>query len=351
MRNSLTCVVSLLAATTFAVVAAGQTPSKGRTAIETRVGNPYLGALVIDPDTGQTLFEDNTDVTAYPASIVKLMVLLIIQERIENGQLALGDSVLVSARAAGMGGSQVYLAEKERFSVEDLLYALIIQSANDAAYALAEHVAGSSAAFVGEMNKRAAELGMAATRFHSVHGLPPSGGDEPDVSTPRDLAILAREAVKHPDILRYTSTHERGFRNGTFIMRSHNQLLETVPGCDGLKTGYFRAGGFSIVATARLNDRRVVAVLTGCQDRKTRDAKAAELIADAFAKLPPPPVAAPVVVTAPKPPAPVEVAPAKPRRRHWGRRILIVIGTCAVLVIGITIGRRAGTDPGKGGYQ
>jgi D-alanyl-D-alanine carboxypeptidase (penicillin-binding protein 5/6) len=209
-----------------------------------------------------------------------------------------------------MGGSQVYLDPKEQFSVEDLLYALIIQSANDAAVALAVHVAGSKDAFVSLMNEKAAALGMNSTTFYSVHGLPPSEGQLPDQTTARDLAILARELSKNPEVFKYTSTRERDFRNGEFIMRTHNKLLASVDGCDGFKTGYFKAAGFSIVATAKRSGVRIIAVVLGSIDRKVRDAKTAELLAIGFAKTPPRPEALPSAAPQTAPPPQPQASPA-----------------------------------------
>ena len=145
-------------------------------ALDTVSKSPYAGAIVIDASTENVLFEDNADSRVYPASVVKLMVLLVILEAIDSGHLALAEPIAVTAEAAKMGGSQVYLKEHEVFPVEELLYALIVQSANDAATALAIHYAGSKEAFVDLMNQRARKLGMKDTVFHSVHGLPPSKG-------------------------------------------------------------------------------------------------------------------------------------------------------------------------------
>src|SRR5438094_864584 len=154
--------------------------------------NPYLGAIVVDAATGKVLFEDQADARGYPASVLKLMDLCIILEKIEQKQLSLQDPVPVSAKAAKTGGSQVWLAEKESFTVDEMLYALMVQSANDAAVALVEKVAGSTDAFSELMNKKAKELGMHSTVFHSVHGLPPARGQEHDVTTARDLSIRCR---------------------------------------------------------------------------------------------------------------------------------------------------------------
>ncbi len=251
--------------------------------------DPYLSALVIDADTGKVLFTENADAKVYPASVLKLMDLFVILARIEQGALKLNDMVQVTPEAAKIGGSQVYLDPKEQFPVEDLLYALMVQSANDAAVALATHVAGSKEGFVALMNQKAQELGMKNTRFHSVHGLPPSDGQEPDVTTARDFAILCRELVKRPEALKYTGTQSKGFREDKFIMRNHNKLLTQVTGCDGLKTGYFQAAGFSIAATAQKGGVRIIALVMGSKDRKVRDAKASELLAKGFTIVPPKP--------------------------------------------------------------
>jgi D-alanyl-D-alanine carboxypeptidase (penicillin-binding protein 5/6) len=271
--------------------------------------DPYLGAIVLDAATGRMLFEDRADARGYPASVLKLIDLLIILEKIEQRQLSFQDQVTVSARAARTGGSQVWLAEKEVFTVDDLLYALMVQSANDAAVALAERVAGTAEAFVELMNKRAKELGMTSTLFYSVHGLPPGAGQQPDVTTARDLTLLCRELLKHKDTLRYTATRARPFRpNGgkkMIVMRTHNHLLGHLEGCDGLKTGYFTRAGFSIAVTAARKGQRVIAIVLGSLDRKVRDAKAAELVAKGFTALPAAPATVPQSVPAgQRPPAP-----------------------------------------------
>ena len=271
-----------------------------RAKIDTISRDPYISALVVDADSGEILVDENSSAPAYPASVLKLMVLKVILDRIASGSLTLDEMVQVTREASRMGGSQVYLDPKEQFSVEDLLYALIIQSANDAAVALAIHAAGSKDAFVALMNEKAAALGMKNTTFYSVHGLPPSEGQKPDISTARDMAILARELSKNPDVFNYTGTMERDFRNGEFVMRTHNKLLASVDGCDGFKTGYFKAAGFSIVATAKRGGVRIIAVVLGSLDRKVRDAKASELIAIGFTKV------------KPRPEAPVEVKTVEP---------------------------------------
>lgn len=294
------------------VLFAAQPALGARAKIETRAADPYLSALVVDADTGKILVDENSEAVAYPASVLKLMVLYVILDSIAQGSLQLDEMVQVTEEASQMGGSQVYLDPKEQFSVEELLYALIIQSANDAAVALAVHVAGSKDAFVALMNEEAAALGMKNSTFYSVHGLPPSEGQQPDRTTARDLAILARELSKNPEVFKYTSTRERDFRGGEFIMRTHNKLLASVDGCDGFKTGYFKAAGFSIVATAKRNGVRIIAVVLGSIDRKVRDTKTSELLAIGFAKTPPRPEATqPVVPQTASPPQP-QTSPASP---------------------------------------
>lgn len=269
----------LLAATTYPVNA-------DRAKIPMIVNDPFTSAIVVDGASGEVIYENEPDKKIYPASVIKLMDLLIIIEQINAGKLRLDDWVHVTAEAANIGGSQVYLKEGESFQLDEMLYALAIKSANDVATALAIHVGGTTGNFIKLMNARAAELGMTSTEFHSVHGLPPDAGNKPDVSTARDIATLSLEIVKHDKALHYTSAQEKWFRNNTFEMLTHNRLLKDVQGCDGLKTGYFTAGGFSVSASAVRDNRRVIAVVTGCKARQTRDDKARELLSYGFLNLP-----------------------------------------------------------------
>lgn len=270
----------------FGVVWLAGTVQAARNPIADVASDPFLGAIAVDADSGEVLEEVNADAAGYPASMVKMMDALIILERVRDGKLRLDELVPITAEASRMGGSQVYLKEGESFPVDELLYALMIQSANDAAVALALHVAGTKEAFVDLMRQRAASLGMTNTRFESVHGLPPAAGQQPDVSTARDMALLAQALTQVPDIFRYTSVRERGFRNDSFMMRTHNNLLGNCEGCDGFKTGYFKAGGYSITATALRSNRRVIAVVMGSTQKNVRDLKAKELLSAGFMKLP-----------------------------------------------------------------
>ncbi len=264
----------------------------------------------MDADTGKVLFADHPNTVVYPASVLKLMNLFVILDLVKEGKVKFNDMVQITREAARTGGSQVYLDPREQFSVDDLLYALMVQSANDAAVALAIHIAGSKEGFVAMMNQKAQDLGMKNTHFYSVHGLPPDKGQKPDETTAFDLSILCRALSKMPEALKYTSTKERGFREGKFIMRNHNHLLGEVEGCDGFKTGYFKAAGFSIAATAKRGGVRIIAIVMGSEDRKVRDAKAAEFLAKGFS-MEQAQVVAVVPNKKPEPPQAVAVVPNK----------------------------------------
>jgi len=281
-------------------------------------GRPYKGAIVMDAASGQVLFEDHSDEVGPPASVTKLMTFLVVQDHIAAGGLTLQSPVTVTREDSKIGGTQVWLKEGEAFPVEELLYALMIQSANDAANALAHAAAGSREAFVEEMNAKARELGMTHTTFHSPHGLPPARGQQPDLTCPRDLAILARHLLEHTDILRYTSVRTRPFGAGTraqpVVMNNHNHLLGRINGCDGLKTGFTNGAGFCLAATAQRGNHRIIVVVMGSAQAKTRDLKVAELIEKGFTLVPagsafagynPPPA----------PPSPISPAPLPPEEK------------------------------------
>jgi D-alanyl-D-alanine carboxypeptidase (penicillin-binding protein 5/6) len=251
---------------------------------------PYIGAIIVDADSGAVLFEDNADALCYPASTLKLMTLLVIEEKIADGSIKLTDQVKVSTRACKTGGSQVYLDPRETFSVEELLYALMIQSANDAAVALAEHVAGTVEAFCELMNARAKQIGMNNSNFITPNGLTTSADKAHDKSTARDMAILGRQLCKYPDVFKYTSAVTRAFREGSdkpFIMTTHNPFLkDNAEGVDGFKTGFTAIAGWSIVVTCKRNNKRVIIAVMGSDERLLRDAKAKELLNKTFAGVP-----------------------------------------------------------------
>lgn len=249
--------------------------------------SPYIGAIIMDADSGEALFEDRADAPGSPASTLKLMTLLLVQERVDAGEIGLDDMVKVSVEAYKTGGSQVYLDPREVIPVEDLLYALMIQSANDAAVALAEHVAGTKEDFVKLMNAKAAELGMKNTRFSTVNGLRPAPGEPYNMTTARDLGLLAHELCRHPEVFKYTSAVYRQFkspvRKEAFDMRTHNPFLKKkVEGCDGFKTGYTSTAGWSIVVTCKRDGRRLNIVVLSSAARLLRDAEAGKLLNKGF---------------------------------------------------------------------
>jgi len=259
----------------------------------------YSGYIVTDAATGRVLLEDGADVRNPPASMTKLMTFAVLHDKLAAGTLTLQMPVRVSPEDARMGGTQVYLDPRETFPVEELIYAMMIQSANDAAHALARASAGSAGAFVELMNAKARELGMTHTTFRSPHGLPPASRRvaDGDLSTPRDFAVLCRYLLKNTDVLKYTSIRNRDFgaerKGGPLHMRNHNNLLGKVEGVDGLKTGYTAGAGYCLSATADRNGRRVIAVIMGSfgpngqvDKGRARDLKAIELIEQGFSARP-----------------------------------------------------------------
>ena len=242
----------------------------------------FKSALVIDADTGLVLVASNAQVRRQPASMLKMMTELIVLEHIADGDMKMEDEVTVSARSSNMGGSQVYLKHGEVFSVEELLGALAIHSANDAAVALAEHLAGSVEAFVDLMNMRAQDMGMVNSEFHSVHGLPAGYKQSPDLTTAEDLAILGRELIKHPEAVRWSSTKTAPFRDGKFTLYNPNKLVGKFRGLDGIKTGYTGPAGFCVTASAVQKGKRLISVVMGCSSDKARATETTRLLTYGF---------------------------------------------------------------------
>lgn len=259
----------------------------------------YKGAIVTDAATGNVLFENNADVVTPPASMTKLMTFAVLHDKLADGSITLSTEVTADAGDSKMGGTQVYLKEKEVFTVEDLIYAVMIQSANDAARALARTAAGSVEGFVELMNAKARALGMTNTTFRTPHGLPPTSRRiaDGDLTSPRDFALLCRYLLQRTDVLTYTSVGVRDFGTsrpgGAQRMENHNKLLGKVAGVDGLKTGYTQGAGYCLSATALRNGRRVIVVIMGSFGKngeidkgRTRDLKTADLIEKGFAAIP-----------------------------------------------------------------
>jgi D-alanyl-D-alanine carboxypeptidase (penicillin-binding protein 5/6) len=239
--------------------------------------------LVLDADSGTVLAEHESHKRWPPASMAKMMTVLIAMEDVRSGTHTLGEPVRASRWASRIGGSQVYLAEGETFSLGDLLGAVMIHSANDAAVAVAEYLGGSQAAFVERMNARAKALGLAETTYQTPHGLPPAPGQEADLTSAHDLAVLARELMRFPEVMRWAGTAQAGFRNDTLEMTNTNHLIRTYAGATGLKTGFYREAGFSVTATATRSDMNVIAVVLGVPSKEGCFAEAARLMNEAFA--------------------------------------------------------------------
>jgi D-alanyl-D-alanine carboxypeptidase (penicillin-binding protein 5/6) len=261
-----------------------QSPGRIEAAAGRGAGPGTVAWITINGDTGDVLAAEDPDRPGAPASMTKMMLALLVVEAVRDGQLKLTDPVPTSAVASKMGGSQVYLKQGETFTVDELLGALMVGSANDAAAALAERVAGSLPGAIQRMNERAVALKLTQTRFGSVHGLPPGRGQMGDVTTPRDMARLSQELVRYPDVLRWTSTPEAPFRDGVFHMQNVNKLIGVFPGADGLKTGHFHQAGYNVAATAKRGSLRIITVVMGAQSNKARFADAARRLEDGFAR-------------------------------------------------------------------
>ena len=230
-------------------------------------------ALLMEKTTGQILYAQNEHEARPPASVTKIMTVLLTMEAIDSGRIALDDMVTVSAYAAGMGGSQVFLAEGEQMSVDDLLKAVCVSSGNDAAVALAEHVAGVTELFVEQMNNRARELGMNDTHFVNCTGLTAEG----HVTSAYDIALMSRELLlHHPEVRNYTTIWMDTLRSGTFGLSNTNKLIRFYDGATGLKTGFTQEAGYCISATAERDGMELIAVIMKAPDKDTRtkDAKA-----------------------------------------------------------------------------
>ena len=240
-------------------------------------------AILIEASTGKILFEKNADEKLHPASMTKMMSMLLIIEAIENGVIKWDQIVTVSENASSMGGSQILLETGEKMSVRDLFKGVAIASGNDAVVALAEAVAGNVNNFVSMMNKRASELGLTNTNFKNPHGL----DDANHYSSSRDMSLVARELVKHKEVLEYTKIYEDYLRENTdrkIWLVNTNRLVRFYDGVDGLKTGYTEDAGYCMTATAEKNGMRIIAVVMGEETSKIRNQEVSEMLDYAFAQ-------------------------------------------------------------------
>ena len=237
-------------------------------------------AVLMEKETGTVLYEQSAHDKLEPASVTKVMTLLLVMEAIDSGSLSTDDVVTVSAYAASMGGSQVYLKEGEQMTVHDLLKAVAVASGNDASVALAEHLAGSEAAFVERMNQRAAELGMTDTCFVNCTGLPAAG----HLTSAYDIALMSRELIlNHPSIREFTTIWMDSLRGGQFQLANTNKLIRFYEGATGLKTGSTDSAGYCLSATAERDGMELIAVVLKCPSSDTRSAAASSLLNYGFA--------------------------------------------------------------------
>lgn len=248
-----------------------------------QLANDAKSAILIERDTGTVLYEKNAHKKLPPASMTKIMTMLLIMEAIDKGELSYKEKVRASEYAASMGGSQIFLEPGEEMTVDELLRGIAIGSGNDASVAMAERIAGSEEAFVEMMNKKAKELGLKNTSFQNSTGLPAEG----HYSSAYDMAMMARELLKYEDITKYTGIYEDYLRENTdkkFWLVNTNRLVKFYPGVDGLKTGFTSEAKYCLTATAKKNGMRVIAVVFGASTPKDRNAQITKMLDYAFSQ-------------------------------------------------------------------
>ena len=257
-------------------------PPLGAAAFRVDDDPKFASAILIEDQTGTVLFQHGADARRSPASTQKLLLQLVVMDNVADGRYSLSDSVLTSAWASRIGGSQVYLKQGEIFTLGEMMEAIVIQSANDACVAVAEHIGGSVDGFVDLMNSKAELLGLENTRCVNVHGLDDTPRASGNFTSAYDLVVIARAAVNHERIVAWSSIRYATFRNGKFDLYNRNKLLGRFQGLDGLKTGYTERAGFCLVATAKRGDMRLISVMMGCPNEKTRDRESARLLSWGF---------------------------------------------------------------------
>ncbi|MBO7744029.1 D-alanyl-D-alanine carboxypeptidase [Paenibacillus sp. MWE-103] len=240
-------------------------------------------AILMDADSGTIVYEKNSHAKLPPASITKVMTMLLIMEALDEGRIKLTDKVPTSEYAASMGGSQIFLEPGEQMTVDEMLKGIAMASGNDASVAMAEKIAGTESAFVDMMNKRAAELGLKNTHFANCNGLPAAE----HYSSAHDIAVMSRELLKHGEITKYTGVYQDYLRKTSdkpFWLVNTNKLVRFYTGADGLKTGFTSEAKFCLTATAHRDNLRVIAVVMGEPNTKTRNAEVSQMLDYSFAQ-------------------------------------------------------------------
>ncbi len=240
-------------------------------------------AILMEFETGEILYEKEADLELPPASMTKIMTMLLVMEAVEEGRAKLNDKLVVSELAASMGGSQIWLEPGEEMQLEEMMKAIAIVSANDACVAVAEYLYGTEDAFVKAMNDKARELGLKNTYFYNTNGLPT---DNPDIqgnyTSAHDLAVMARELLKYPKVLEWTSTWIDYLRDGSSVLNNTNRLVRFYMGADGLKTGYTEEARFCLTSTAQREGLRFIAVVMGEENSSTRFEESGKLLTYGF---------------------------------------------------------------------
>lgn len=247
----------------------------------TSLAKNSTSAVIIESTTGKILFEKNKDEKRAPASMTKIMTMILLMEKINNEDIKLEDKVYISKNASSMGGSQIYIEENSYVTVEDLLKGIAIASANDASVAIAEHIAGTEEEFVKLMNAKASSLGLTKTVFKNSHGL----DEEGHYTTAYEMALMAKELLNYPSILKYTSTYEDYLirdKNTKFWLVNTNKLIRFYKGVDGLKTGYTKNAGHCLTSTMEKNGMRVITVVMNSGSTENRSSDTVSLLEYAF---------------------------------------------------------------------
>lgn len=287
----------------FFIIFAGLIAIAGVSMPQAARANPLYASFVMDADTGKVLHERYADKKLHPASLTKVMTLLMVFEALQKGKLRMDERIYISHHAASMVPSKLGLKPGESIAVRDAISALATKSANDIAVAVAEHLGGSERNFARMMTIRARQLGMNRTLFMNASGL----NHKKQVSTARDMAMMARYVItQYPRYYRFFG--KKSFKYDGKIYRNHNRLMNTYAGMDGMKTGYISASGFNLIASAVRNDRRVIGVVFGGKTSKSRNAHMARLLDDAFRRLPQVRVASAIIPTPRKKPDMMQLA-------------------------------------------
>ena len=256
-------------------------------------------AILMEKSTGQILYEQDAHTRLAPASVTKIMTLLLVMEALDDGRITWDDTVTASAAAAAKGGSQIYLEENEQMPLRDMLKSVVVSSANDCACALAEHIAGSETAFVAMMNERAEQLGMTDTHFVNCTGLDDGADADAHLTSAYDIALMSRALLQHEEIKQYTTIWMDTVRNGTFGLSNTNKLVRFYDGTTGLKTGFTSGAGYCLSASAERGGMELIAVVMHCDTSAHRFESAKALLNYGFSNYalvtPTPPEAIPAV--------------------------------------------------------